>query len=81
MAKKCKFRFHRGTLKESLESLYEISNKNELCRIINQQYGITIKVDDIAISYYAKDTRINENCYAVTVNDLGIVGFTNADLD
>ena len=80
MTAKCKFRFHRGSLEESLETITEVSSKQELCDIINQHHNLNINTDDIVIKYYAKDSRINGDSYIVTVNGLGVIGFTNANL-
>ena len=80
MITKCKFRLHRGGLKESLETTTEVSNKQELCEIVNQEYGLTLKPDDIAIKYYTEDPRIDWSTYIVTADSFGVLGFANADL-
>ena len=80
MTVKCKFRLQRGGLEESLETITEVSNKQELCKIVNQEYGLTLTPDDIKIKYYKEDQRIDWTTYIVTADDIGVLGFTNADL-
>lgn len=80
MTAKCKFRLHRGGLEESLETTTEVSNKQELCKIVNQEYGLTLTPDDITIKYYTEDQRIDWSTYIVTADGVGVLGFTNADL-
>ncbi len=80
MTTKCKFRFHRGSLKESLETTTEVSSKQELCKIVNQEYGLRLTPDNIKIRYYTEEQRIDWSTYIVTANSFGVLGFTNADL-
>ncbi len=75
-----KFRFHRGSLKESLKTAVEVSNKQELCKIVNQEYGLMLTPDDITIKYYTEDKRIDWSTHIVTADGIGVLGFTNADL-
>jgi len=81
-----KFRFHRGALADSLETLVQFSNKDELYNyIIQWLYSLpgnkVITHDDIAVKYYCYDSRINWDTYLVTIKDWGPVGMTDGPVD
>ena len=79
---KYKFRFHRGSLTDSIKTMIEITSKEELCDAINKEFenlGMSFSFDDLEISYYAEDKRINwDKEYIVKIPNLGVVGFTNS---
>jgi len=69
------FRFHRGGLIESLETIIEVSNRIELEHIICDVYG----VGDISIKEYGYDDRIDWDTYIVCHNE-NAVGYLNSPL-
>lgn len=77
----CKFRFHRGTLEESLKTCVLINSKIELCNIINEEFKhpkIVFKPEDISIKFYSSDNIIDwDKTYIVKIKKIGVVGFTN----
>lgn len=79
---KSEFRFHKPTLEESLETLIEVDNKENLCEIINKKLKLNnqVNVDDIEIEYYTFDERIKWETYIVKLKNYGIIGFLNKQL-
>lgn len=78
-----KFRHHRGSLKESLETVVELGTKAELVAHLNQildPHWLSITEADIEIKFYKYDDRIDWQTYLVRVRDWGPVGFTNSPL-
>ena len=76
-----KFRFHRPTLDESLETQIEIRTKQELYEIISERYhNINFSINDLKIEFYTYDQRINWNTYIVHSDAIGVAGFTNGPL-
>jgi hypothetical protein len=80
-----KFREHRGTLIDSMETVVEVGSKQELVKVISERlgiysHGINISMDTIQINPYGFDTRIGWDTYIVTLANYGVVGFTNGKL-
>lgn len=58
------FRFHRGSLKPSLETVVEIESQAHLLEHINANWSVPInKVD---IKFYIKDVRLDWDTYLVS---------------
>jgi hypothetical protein len=72
-----KFRFHRGTLAESLKTVCEISSKAELLAILTQEFGFSIRDEMVSIELYVYDNRIDWNTHIVTIRNYGVAGFTD----
>ena len=73
-----KFRFHRASLIDSLETEVEISSFAELEELIRKTY-FTIPKQDVKVTIYGFDERVNCITYMVTLNE-EVVGFTNGPL-
>jgi hypothetical protein len=74
------FREHRGTLEDSMATVVTINNRDELVSHIADKltpFGIDVKPEDVQVSPYAKDERIDWDTYIVTLQGYGVVGFTN----
>lgn len=82
-----KFRFHRGGLKEAMETVIEVGNKEELKQAIIQHYKdnnieeFTPDVENITIEPYGYDNRIDWDTYIVSIPNYGVLGFTNGPLE
>ena len=79
-----KFRFHRGSLEESMACMYDVMNRNELLDIINEQWPFKNNpILDVEISRYVYDDRIGWDTYIVIGYFNGcrhVIGFTNGEL-
>lgn len=81
----CKFRFHRSTLEESMATCVEVHSKKELCEVIKQELGKIfakkIQPRKIKFKEYPLDNRIDwKEQYLVSVNRLGVIGFSDSEL-
>ena len=74
------FREHRGTLEDSMATVVTINNREELVRHIADKltaFGVDVQPENIQVSPYAKDERIDWDTYIVVLKGYGVVGFTN----
>ena len=77
------FREHRGTLIDSMETVIEVKDKQELVGIINDslsKYGhdLDINMQTVEIKPYGFDKRINWDTHIVTLKGYGALGFTDS---
>lgn len=79
-----KFRFHRGSLDESIANIHEVMNRQELIEIINKQWLFGHSpISDIEVSHYVYDERIGWDTYIIIGyfnGDRYVIGFTNGQL-
>jgi hypothetical protein len=79
-----KFRFHRGSLEESMANVYEVMNHQELINLINEQWPFKYEpILDIEVSHYVYDDRIGWDTYIIIAYYCGerhVIGFTNGEL-
>lgn len=75
-----KFRFHRGTLEESLKTEIEMKNKSDLCDLIMKTFQSAYSEESLIIQYYGFDNRLNKDIYSVRIYGLGLVGFLDSEL-
>lgn len=69
-SKKMRFRFHKGTLEESLKTVTEVSSLEELKKIISEYHTFTEDIPDVESLRFDKhvfDSRIGWNTYYVVV--------------
>jgi hypothetical protein len=74
------FRFHRSTLEESLRTVRTITSREELIEFVAKELGFTLAEADLKIAAYGFDARTGWSTYIVTVDGLGVVGFTDGEL-
>lgn len=74
-----KFRFHRGSLKESLAIEIEVKSVEELCNLINQNLECEFSQNSIIIEYYCFDNRLNKDLFSVKVYGFGIIGYLDSN--
>lgn len=78
------FRFHRGSLEDSLKTRVEVSSKADVLKIVREALEPYEEIDDISIRPYGFDDRINEEVFIVVTMlggiSTGAVGFTNGEL-
>jgi hypothetical protein len=76
-----KFRWHRGSLEESLKTEIEVMDFEELYRAISEELGDSIRIDrqDITIERYGFDNRLAQEMYIVKGETFGVIGFTNTN--
>lgn len=73
-----KFRFHRGSLDDSLETVIEVSSKQELLDILNKSFAnwcdgkIIYKLNNLHIEPYGYDERIKWHTFIVTFDSVSI---------
>ena len=73
-----KFRFHRGSLDDSLETVIAVNSKQELLDILNKSYAnwydgkIIYKLNNLHIEPYGYDERIKWHTFIVTLDPVSI---------
>ena len=81
------YRDHRGILADSMATVTEINNMEELRDYLNKSWRFANKkVEEIKIKYYAYDERIDWDTYAVSARLEGEenfwpMGFLNGNLE
>jgi hypothetical protein len=76
-----KFREHRGTLAESMETTVEVASLDELLAHLAPIVApIALTAERIAIAPYAIDPRIGWDTYLVFITGYGVAGFLNGPL-
>jgi len=80
--KTIKFRFHRGSLEESMKTQIEVKTIDELVTEINMDnyFCPELTKDQITIEKYDYDPRINWDTYIVNSRD-GVIGFMNGNFE
>lgn len=77
-----KFRFHRGTLADSLATTVEVKDRAALVEYIRANflpYELSGDTPELKVRYYAFDKRIDEHTYIVA-DSVGVVGFTDGPI-
>jgi hypothetical protein len=78
------FRPHRRTL---IEAMKEVKTFNSLAELIENQkpelaqWGVEITAENVKVTPYCYDKRINWNTYIVTLEDYGVLGFTDGPVE
>jgi hypothetical protein len=78
------FRPHRGSLAEAMYEVKEIDSFQEIIDEITEDlwhYGLYPKPEEFHIEYYSEDERIGWSTYIVTLDNYGVIGFTNGNFD
>lgn len=70
------FRQHRGGLAESMQTVREMSTRNDLEAFVRQHYGEGV----VTVEPYGWDNRIGWDTHIVCLNG-NACGFTNGNLD
>lgn len=77
------FREHRSTLTESLKTTKEFQTKKELIDYLKNQFEIKhfeIPLENLVCEFYCYDARINWETYILTIENYGVIGFTNCQI-
>jgi len=78
-----KFREHRGSLSDAMETVVEVNGISDIATIINKSWDyFGKKVEQFKIEFYCYDERIDWETYIVTYRLSGeeqfyVAGFTN----
>lgn len=77
-----KFREHRGSLAESMKTVQEVKDKEELIEYLKKYLSYWDFKDsfNLKVKPYWKDKRINWDTHIVTIEGFGVVGFTDGPL-
>lgn len=78
-----KFRYHRSTLPESLETTIEFKDKEELYNILQKDlshWKVDFNIDDIKCKFYCYDERCDWNVHLITLKEFGVLGMTDAQI-
>ncbi len=74
------FRFHRGSLEESLKTEVEVENIKLLHEMIcSELQDYSISESALIIDYYGFDNRVAKDLYSVKVFGVGIFGFLDSE--
>lgn len=78
-----KFRWHRGSLIDSMNTVVEIADVSELTALIEREWSIS-GVPSISIEHYTYDARIGWDTYLVRVlqpdGNWAVAGMTDGPL-
>ncbi len=75
-----KFREHKGNLTDSMETVVDVADRKALTTLLRSRlefYGFTFSDEDLMVKPYRFDNRVNWNTHIVTIEDYGVVGFTD----
>ena len=77
-----KFREHRGSLDDSMKTLVEVKDREELMahlvRILEPwPTAPPVTAETVKIEPYIYDYRLGWDSYIVTLKDYGVLGFTD----
>lgn len=78
------FRPHRELLEEAMNEVKEIKTFQEVIDETTERlshYGFTAHKKDFHIEYYCEDERIGWSTYIVTLDNYGVLGFTNGIIE
>lgn len=76
-----KFRFHRGGLAESMETVVTVADKAALCNQVRAARGYPAFEDgQIAVSPYCYDARIGWDTHIVTLEG-NAIGYTDGPME
>ena len=75
-----KFREHRGSLKESMETEVSLKDRNELTEHCLNVIPISFKPEELEVKLYSgPDARIGwSKTYIITLKRGGVLGFTDS---
>lgn len=74
------FRFHRGSLEESLKTEVEVENIKLLHEMIcSELQDYSFAETAIIVEFYGYDHRIEKELYSVKVFGVGILGFLDSE--
>jgi hypothetical protein len=79
------FRPHRATLDEAMAEIIEIENLDDMIKKIQKDLSMfaheyVIDKNTVHVEYYTYDNRIEWKTYIVTLDNFGVIGFTNGNL-
>ena len=77
------FRFHKGSLSDSMETIVKVSTHSELCELLRinlDTWGYKFKDEDIKVEHKMYDERIDWDTYYVTLEGYGVCGMTDGPL-
>lgn len=77
--KELKFREHRGSLSESMNTIRSVSSKKDIAEICNNKF-ITFEAEKIEITPYCYDARIRWDTHIVTYQGYVVLGFTDGNI-
>ena len=80
-----KYREHRGSLSESMDTVILLENKGSLVELVKErlskyEHGLNINKDTVIIKPYIFDDRIDWDTHIVTLDGYGVLGFTNSEV-
>lgn len=78
------FRFHKGLLAKSIETVTTIEPSREAILELAQKqlskYGLKVVLEDISIAPYGFDDRIKWDTFIVSIHGYGVMGFTDGPI-
>ncbi len=72
-----KYRDHRGSLAESMETVQEFETGEDLVDYLKKDSSFPVFIHLVEIKHYCFDKRINWETHIVTVKGFGVMGFTD----
>jgi hypothetical protein len=76
-------REHRGLLTESMETVREVKDRQELLELIRDQlapFSLDVKVDQLQVKPYIFDSRIGWDTHLITIDGYGVWGMSDGPL-
>lgn len=78
-----KVREHRGLLSESMKTVREVKDRDELLGIIQAQlrpFGVDVKPAQLHVDPYVYDDRIRWDTHIITIDGYGVWGMADGPL-
>jgi hypothetical protein len=76
-----KFRFHRGGLAESMATVIEVANAEELAKAVSEEHQCLIVATDLLQENEGFDDRIQWDTHLITfIAPGGVVGFSDGPI-
>lgn len=78
-----KVREHRGHLGDSMATVREVKNRDELLGIIQEQlrpFGVDVKPAQLHVEPYMYDDRIGWNTHIITIDGYGVWGMADGPI-
>lgn len=78
-----KVREHRGLLTESMATLREVKNRQELLDIVRKQlapFGVEVEPKQLHVEPYMYDDRIGWETHIITIDGYGVWGMADGPI-
>jgi hypothetical protein len=76
-----RFRFHRGSLSESMETMIHVTDRKHLAEQLSEFMGLAIDPNKLKFTHQCYDSRTGWDTFIVTCDGMiGVIGHVDVDL-